>query len=201
MWEKLTMADLDPEQMSQAILELENSQGHLHLTQPKLYTLFTHSFHLLLQRALSERGAYLLRLEDAALASKLIKRAKSAAARKCLEKVLIARKVALGKSLLYLDYFAPNSWGQTMQQQTLTWKMALVVNHADPHQVADPQQAPLSSDLYLTPMCSIFEKICWVAFEQQAPAGFQNFEFSFIKKELDDEENEQNGDWKDELEG
>ena len=96
----------------QTLLEMREFP-HLHLTQPKLFTLSSISIQFLLKYSVSNPGSYIIRIEDGILYDKLVKRSKDLSTRNFLQALLLPRKLKFRDSLFFLDFFNVSTWQRT----------------------------------------------------------------------------------------
>ena len=74
--------DLPKETLYEGVKTLIESEApHIHLSQQKLYTLFSVGFNYLLFRSTKEAGHYIIRVEDSYLLEKLQKKSKDTTTR------------------------------------------------------------------------------------------------------------------------
>ena len=91
--------DLSKEDLYESVKTLvETEEEHIHLDQQKLFTLFSVAFQYLLFKSTKEPGAYILRIEDSALAEKLAKKSKDPSTRRFVQSLLLPRKLKYQKS-------------------------------------------------------------------------------------------------------
>ena len=108
---------------------IETDAVHVHLTQQKLFTLFSVGFQYLLFESTRNPGAYIIRVEDGYLAEKLAKKSKDPSTRKFMQSLMIPRKLKYEKSFFYLDYFHFGSWNMTSEIPREKIKAALIVKN------------------------------------------------------------------------
>jgi len=94
---------------------VETSDQHIHLNQHKLFTLFSIAFQYILFISTKKPGHYIIRIEDAMLTDKLVRKSKDTTTRKFLQSLILPRKLRYGKSMFHLDFFNMNSWSKTME--------------------------------------------------------------------------------------
>lgn len=174
------------------LVEAENK--HIHLSQHKLFTLFSIGFQYLLFRSTKEPGAYIIRIEDSGLTEKLAKRAKDASTRKFLQSLLLPRKLKYGKSTFYLDFFHIGSWALTKSLEPDKIKGALIVKNTSSKPMTelmsteedDPETVQmlesLPKDYYLASLLEFVPKTLTIAFETDFEELVE-VTFPFIKKE------------------
>ena len=105
----MTSGDISKQDLYEGVKTLiEAESNHIHLTQQKLFTLFSIGFQYLLFQSTKKPGAYIVRVEDGILADKLAKKSKDPSSRKFMQSLLIPRKLKYEKSVFYLDYFLCN---------------------------------------------------------------------------------------------
>jgi hypothetical protein len=169
---------------------VESDVNHIHLSQQKLYTLFSIAFQYLLFKSTKEPGAYLIRIEDSILADKLAKKSKDASTRKFLQSLLIPRKLTYGKSTFYLDSFHIGSWSLTSDIPKTKLKAALICKNTSAKPMTeldenDEEENPhinLPEDYYLSSLTDFMPKTVTIAYDHDFD-GLQKIEFPFIKKE------------------
>jgi len=103
---------------------------HIHLTQHKLFTLFSVAFQYLLFMSTKKHGAYIIRIEDSSLAEKLLKKSKDTSTRRFLQALLLPRKLQCGRSCFYLDFFNINTWKMTSEIPREKVKAALIIKNS-----------------------------------------------------------------------
>jgi hypothetical protein len=159
----------------------------IHLNQHKLFTLFSISFQYLLYQSTKNPGAYIIRVEDSALAEKLAKKSKDPSTRKFLQSILIPRKLKFDKSTFFLDFFHFGSWNMTNEIPKEKVRVALVVKNTTTRPLDEipnfqEELSVLPSDYYLTSLTNFAKKTILIAFETNVE-GFQKTAFSVIKKD------------------
>ncbi len=190
------MSELTKQELYESVktlVEMEQHK-HLHLTQHKLFTLFSIAFQYLLYSSTKNPGQYIIRAEDGQLADKLAKKAKDPATRKFMQALLLPRKLTYGKSTFFLDFFPVATWNMTKDLPRDKVRGALVVKNTsvrpmndvmmeeNPEEI-DPLTAHLPKDYYLSSLQEFVPKTLTIAFEEQ----FNNVHevvFPFIKKDV-----------------
>ncbi len=198
--------DLTKKQLYESVKELvENQEPHILLPQQKLFTLFSIALQYMMFTSIKQKGIYLLRIEDANLASKLCKKAKDPISRKFMEKIILPRRTTYQGSSFYMDYFNPNTWGQFLQvtegHKRNQLKMALVVKNTSTNPFAgistEVDEGPeeiisvdsLSNMTFHSTLKSVVPETITIAYNFQIPELSQ-ISFPFI---VDDDEKPLNG--------
>lgn len=139
--------DLSKEDLYEGVKTLvDNDQPHIQLTQHKLFTLFSVAFQYLLYRSTKEPGAYIIRIENSALAEKLSRKAKDDTSRKFLNSLLLPRKLKYGKSMFFIDFFHVGSWNLTNEIPQSKLKGALIVKNTSSTPMSDLFSEDTESD-------------------------------------------------------
>lgn len=164
---------------------LETEAQHLHLDQPKLYTLFSIAFQYMLFRSSNIKGHYIIRIENSFLAAKLARKAKDISTRKFLTQLQLPRKLKYGGSYFHLDFFPIATWGLTKDLPHEKVQGALIVKDAAPPpplgpEDVDEQILALPEDYYLSTLLDFVPKTITIAFEQSFEK-LQPVRFPFIK--------------------
>ncbi len=190
----MAQKDLSKELMYEGVKSLvELETPHIHLTQQKLYTLYSLAFNYFLYQSSKEPGHYIIRIEDSYLLEKLIRKAKDSASRKFLQKMSLPRKLTYGKSMFHIDFFNFSTWSNTNELPKEKIKGALIVKNATKspigHDFTDDEeiQATLKAlppHYYLYSLKEFVPKTITIAFEEEYE-GLKPLKFNFIK---DDEE-------------
>ena len=185
--------DLSKQDLYEGVKTLvENTHPHIHLTQQKLFTLFSIGFQYLLFESTKKPGAYIIRVEDGLLAEKLVKKAKDPSTRKFMQSLLIPRKFKFDKSVFYLDYFHLGSWNLTSEIPREKLRGALIVKNTSTRPMVkidttEDEESNMVLDTiknhdYLNILTELMPKTITIAFEEE----FQSLTpvtFPFIKKE------------------
>lgn len=184
--------DLSKQDLYEGVKALiESEDQHIHLTQQKLFTLFSIGFQYLLFESTRKPGAYIIRVEDGHLAEKLVKKSKDPSTRKFMQSLLIPRKFKYEKSVFYLDYFHFGSWNLTSEIPREKLRGALIVKNTSskPMFEVDIEEEENSTVLdtiknrdYLNVLTELVPKTITIAFEEQYDQ-LTPLTFSFIKKE------------------
>lgn len=170
---------------------IETDALHIHLTQQKLFTLFSVGFQYLLFESTRNPGAYIIRVEDGYLADKLAKKSKDPSTRKFMQSLLMPRKLKYEKSVFYLDYFHLGSWNMTSEIPKEKIKAALIVKNTStkPMMEIDVENDADSTFIdtiknadYLKMLMSFVPRTITIAFEENFE-GTTPVNFAFIKKE------------------
>lgn len=190
----MSSRDLEKENLYNGVKQLvEANSNHLHLDQPKLFTLFSIAFQYMLFRSTKEPGHYLIRLEDSHLADKLQRKAKDSITRNFMSKLALPRRFKYQDSTFFLDFFHVGSWAITNELPKDKIKGAIIVKnttstplsamHTDEEEEETVDiHSTLPEDFYLTSLTSFVPKTVTIAFEQ----NYQDVEvikFPFIKEE------------------
>jgi hypothetical protein len=196
---KMMKKDLSKQSLYDGVKQLvESTDEHLHLAQPKLYTLFSVAFQYLLFKASKEKGHYILRVEDGQMADKLARRAKDASSRKFMYTLLHNRRMKFKNSVIYLDFFNPKSWTFSQDIPENALKLAVIIKNTSDRPM-DPtfdsegategpevpqavEEVDLPKDFYYTSLKEVAKETIIVAFEQ-AFESVKNIEFPFIEIE------------------
>jgi hypothetical protein len=171
---------------------IETDAVHVHLTQQKLFTLFSIGFQYLLFESTRKPGAYIIRVEDGYLAEKLAKKSKDPSTRKFMQSLMIPRKLKYEKSFFYLDYFHLGSWNLTSEIPKEKIKAALIVKNTsskpmvEVHVPEDENDTPVidttKNGEYLKTLMEFVPRTITIAFEEKFE-GTTPLTFPFIKKE------------------
>ena len=135
-------------------------------------------------------GAYILRIEDSALADKLAKKSKDPSTRKFMQSLLIPRKLKYGKSMFFLDFFHIGSWNLTKDIKREKIQGAIVVKNTssrpmDPMEMEEEEENPMAAlpeNYYLSMLSEFVPKTIAIAYEHEFD-GIETMSFPFIKKE------------------
>lgn len=170
---------------------IETDAVHIHLTQQKLFTLFSIGFQYMLFESTRSPGAYIIRVEDGNLAEKLAKKSKDPSTRKFMQSLMIPRKLKYEKSFFYLDYFHMGSWNMTSEIPREKIKAALIVKNTsnklmvelDPDSDTDGILThTIKNGDYLKSLMAFVPRTLTIAFEENF-SGTTPIVFPFIKKE------------------
>lgn len=171
---------------------IETDAVHVHLTQQKLFTLFSVGFQYLLFESTRNPGAYIIRVEDGYLAEKLAKKSKDPSTRKFMQSLMIPRKLKYEKSFFYLDYFHLGSWNLTSEIPTEKIKAALIVKNTSSKPMTEihvPEEGEeglvidtIKNGEYLKSLMAFVPRTITIAFEEKFE-GTTPVTFPFIKKE------------------
>jgi len=187
--------DLTKEQLYEGVKSLvECASPHIILNQPKLFSLFSLGFQYLLFAALKNPGHYIIRIEDAALADKLLKKAKDEMTRKVFSKLMLPRRFKYENSILYLDFFSVGTWNITKDIPAHKLKGALIVKNTSEKAMDDMMtlsdagpDLSLPANFYLTSILDICPKTIFIAYkfknDQLTPV-----QFPFLAQESDEDE-------------
>jgi hypothetical protein len=184
--------DLSKQDLYEGVKTLiEMDAVHVHLTQQKLFTLFSIGFQYLLFQSTRNPGAYIIRVEDGHLAEKLAKKAKDPSSRKFMHSLLIPRKLKYEKSVFYLDYFHMGSWNMTQEIPKDKIQAALIVKNTSSRPMieieleeVDETSFPdtIKNGQYLKTLMECTPRTITIAFEENFE-GTTKLTFPFIKKE------------------
>ncbi|MFT6070882.1 MAG: hypothetical protein ACJAT2_002643 [Bacteriovoracaceae bacterium] len=176
-----------------AIVEAESD--HIHLTQHKLFTLFSIAFQYMLFRSTKKPGAYIIRVEDSLLAEKLARKSKDPSTRRFVQSVLLPRKLKFQKSTFYIDFFHIGSWNLTSEIPKDKVQGAIIVKNTSSKpmmELAAPLEgeegaeedimASLPADYYFTSLRDFVPSSITIAYETELE-GVEPLTFDFIQKE------------------
>lgn len=185
-------SDISKQELYEGVKTLiESPAPHVHLTQQKLFTLFSIGFQYLLFESTKKPGAYIIRVEDGLLAEKLAKKAKDPSTRKFMQSLLIPRKFKFDKSVFYLDYFHFGSWNLTSEIPREKLRGALIVKNTSNKPMTEiidesPETTSVLDTIkngdYLKILTEYVPKTVTIAFEENYDS-LEEVTFSFIKKE------------------
>lgn len=179
------------------LVETDNSEDekHLLLDQQKLFTLFSIAFQYLLFKSTKEPGAYILRIEDSALAEKLAKKSKDPSTRRFLQSLILPRKFKYQRSTFFLDFFHIGSWSLTADIPRDKIKAAIVVKNTSDRPMTEIEMneeeaendpmAALPKDYFLTSLTEFVPKTITIAYEWEEGnhLPLKRVQFPFIRKE------------------
>lgn len=193
----MSRSDLKKQDLYEAVktlVELEN-EPHIHLTQHKLYTLFSIGFQYLLFRSTKNPGHYIIRIEDGGLAEKLARKSKDETTRKFLSRLLLPRKLKYQGSTFFLDFFHVGSWALTNDLPTEKIKGALIIKNTSDRPMTesavleeeeDEATAALLKELprdyFVSSLKSFCPKTITIAHEFELD-DMKTVEFPFIKRD------------------
>jgi hypothetical protein len=190
----MSNGDLTNKELYEGVKFLVDSEkhDHVHLSQHKLFTLFSLAFQYLLYKSTKSPGAYIIRIEDSMLAEKLARKAKDSSSRKFLRTLLLPRKYKYQKSTFYLDFFHIGSWGLTAEIPKGKLKAALIIKNTSSRPMNEMDLVedeegntvhnPLPPQYYLNSLKEAVPRTITIAFEEE----FENSHdiiFPFIKKD------------------
>ncbi len=159
---------------------IEAPADHIHLDQPKLYTLFSLAFQSLLYRASKDPGFYIIRVEDSFLVEKIARKAKDASTRKFISRLATPRKLRFENSVFFLDYFNLSSWSLTKDLPGEKLKFALIVKNTSSRPMIDEiDYRALGEDFYLSTLVETIPKTITIAY-QQSYQQLEPLRFDFI---------------------
>lgn len=175
-----------------ALVEAESESDHIHLTQHKLFTLFSVAFQYMLFRSTKEPGAYIIRVEDSVLAEKLARKSKDMSTRRFIQSLLLPRKLKFQKSTFYIDFFHIGSWNLTTEIPKDKIKGAIIVKNTSSKPMTEFTEfedteevdvmAGLPEDYYFTSLKGFAPKTVTIAYETDLPEVYP-LTFDFIQKE------------------
>lgn len=185
--------DITKENLYESVKTLvETEEKHIHLNQQKLFTLFSVAFQYMLYRSTKNPGAYILRIEDSALAEKLAKKSKDSSTRRFMQSLLLPRKLKYQKSTFYLDFFHIGSWSLTADIPRDKIQGAITVKNTsskpmqeidlDDEETVNPM-AGLPEDYFLTSLTEFVPKTLTIAYDWKNDLPLKEVAFPFIKKE------------------
>jgi len=185
--------DLSKEDLYESVKTLvETEEKHLHLSQQKLFTLFSIAFQYLLYLSTKSSGAYIIRIEDSALAEKLARKSKDPSTRRFIQSLTLPRKLKYQKSTFFLDFFHVGSWSLTADIPKEKIMGAIIVKNTSSRPMVeidleegeetDPM-AGLPEDYFLTSLTEFVPKTITIAYEWQNELPLKEISFPFIKKE------------------
>lgn len=187
--------DLAKEDLYESVKALvEEQEQHILLNQQKLFTLFSIAFQYILFQSMKKPGAYIIRIEDSALADKLTRKAKDPSTRRFMQSLSLPRKLKYQKSTFFLDFFHIGSWAMTADIPREKIKGAILVKNSSskPMQEIDLEEeegpgpmAGLPEDYVLTSLTEFVPKTITIACDWSAIEALPLTEvnFPFIKKE------------------
>ena len=185
--------DLDKSTLYEAVKRLvESPNTHIHLSQQKLFTLFSIAFQYILFRSTKSPGHYIIRIEDSLLAEKLARKAKDETTRKFMGRLLVPRRLAYGNSTFHLDYFPLATWGVTKDLPKEKIQGAIIVKNtshnplideSDFRHITEDEQAIqlFGKNYFLTTLMDIAPTTITIAFDDEFE-GLENIEFDFIEE-------------------
>lgn len=186
--------DLNKETLYEGVkILLECESNHIHLTQQKLYTLFSIGFQYLLFLSTKNPGHYIIRVEDSSLLEKLQRKAKDDSSRKFIQKLALPRKFKYGNSLFHLDFFNFTTWNNTNELPKDKVKAALIVKSTakkpmDIELIADEDEQvaavlqSLPKNYYVESLKEFVPKTLTIAFDEELD-GLTAISFPFITDE------------------
>lgn len=185
--------DLEKTDLYEAVKTLvESPSQHIHLSQQKLFTLFSIAFQYILFRSTKNPGHYIIRIEDPLLGEKLARKAKDETTRKFMSRLMIPRRLAYGSSTFHLDYFPLSTWGVTKDLPKERIQGAIIVKNTSHnplieetdfrHVSLDEQAVELfGAHYYLTSLQDICPKTITIAFNETFE-NCESIEFDFIEE-------------------
>ena len=185
--------DLDKSTLYEAVKTLvETESPHIHLSQQKLFTLFSVAFQYILFRSTKNPGHYIIRIEDSLLAEKLVRKAKDETTRKFMNRLLVPRRLSYGNSTFHLDYFPLATWGVTKDLPKGKIQGAIIVKNtshnplideSDFRHVSEDEQAIqlFGKNYFLTTLMENSPLTITIAFDEEYE-GLEQVEFDFIEE-------------------
>jgi len=186
--------DLSKEIMYEGVKAIVDANSpHIHLSQQKLYTLFSIGFQYLLFKSTKEPGHYIIRVEDSYLLDKLQKKAKDQSSRRFIQSLALPRRLKYGNSVFHLDFFNFSTWANTNDLPKDKVKAALVVKNAtkkpfgeyftdeEDEQVKTMIES-LPEDYYLSSLKQFVPSTIVIAYDEKYE-GVEEVKFGFIKEE------------------
>lgn len=187
--------DLTKETLYEGVKTLvENIDNHIHLSQQKLYTLFSVAFQYMVYMSTKEAGHYIIRVEDSYLLDKLIKKSKDQSTRKFMQSLSLPRRLKYGNSTFHLDFFNISTWAVTNELPKDRIKAALIVKSASkkPFDInltdeeADQELRAVLSSLpkhyYTQLLKGVVPRTITIAFDEDIEE-VSEIKFPFIKEE------------------
>ena len=175
------------------ILDAKNQKA-IHLTQHKLYSLFSIAFQLILFKSTKKPGAYVIRVENSNLIDKLARKSKDPSTRKFIQSLLLPRKLKYGKSTFYLDFFHFGTWNLTSEIDPSKLMGSLIVKRGKSDQLEDFNSVnedgevvenPFPKDYHITGL--VEASPCNIYISHEDPMnGFEEIKFPFIKEDKKD---------------
>lgn len=193
----MSQRDLSKEVLYEGVKQLvETDAPHIHLTQQKLYTLFSIAFQYMLYNATKKGGHYIIRVEDSYLLDKLQKKSKDQSTRRFIQGLALPRRLKYGNAIFHLDFFNLSTWGVTNELPKERLNGAIVVKNATKKPFGDfygqaideedlqlkQMLASLPKDYYYTSIKELVPKTIVIAFEESYE-DVAKVQFSFIKDE------------------
>ena len=183
--------DLNKNDLYESVKTLiETEDKHLHLPQQKLFTLFSIGFQYFLYQSTKNPGAYIIRIEDSALADKLCFKAKDPTSRKFLQSLMLPRKLKYERSMFYLDFFHIGSWNLTNEVPKEKIKGALIVKNTTSRPMSEVEMEDdgllesLPPHYYISMLKDFVPKTITIALDQDfGDLDLQEINFPFIKTE------------------
>ena len=192
----MTSRDLAKDIMYEGVKTLiENEASHIHLPQPKLYTLYSLAFNYFLYNSEKSPGHYIIRVEDSYLLEKLIRKAKDMTSRKFLQKMSLPRKLRYKNSTFHLDFFNFSTWSNTNDIPKDRIKGALIVKNTSKSPLShdfvedDTYQETIKAlpeNYFLESLKEFVPKIITIAYDENFP-DLEIQKFSFIPDESADQ--------------
>ena len=174
---------------------IETDAPHIHLSQQKLFTLFSIAFQYMLFCSTKTPGVYLVRVEDSSLAEKLARKAKDPSTKKFIQNLLTTRKLKYKNSTFLLDFFNLNSWSITAQIPQDKFRAALIVKNTSSRPMAELASdenttleveaefpSPFPEDYYRTSITDNVPKTITIAYGEIFD-NTKQIEFPFIKQD------------------
>ncbi len=183
--------DLTKDALYESVKTLvECDAPHIHLSQQKLFTLFSIAFQYMLFKSTKDKGAYIIRIQDSHLAEKLARKSKDPSTRRFIETLLVPRKLKFKQSIFYLDFFHVGSWTLTNEIPKEKIKGAIVIKNTTSRPMEDLEEeedsimSSLPQDYFYSSIQEITPKSIIIAYDEDFKETTK-IEFPFIKKEKD----------------
>lgn len=188
----MSNSDLTKQELYEGVKTiLEHNESHLHLTQQKLYTLFSIAFNYFLYESQQNPGHYIIRVENSYLIEKLARKAKDITTRKFMDKLNLPRRFKYENSMFHLDFFNFTTWAKTNELPKEKVKGALIVKNANKgpvaHDFIEDESVTeilktLPDDYYYQSLREFVPKTVIIAFEETYEDTIP-LKFGFIKDE------------------
>lgn len=188
----MSKKDLNKETLYEGVKSLVDVEAdHIHLTQKKLYTLFSLAFNYMLYRSSKEPGHYIIRIEDSNLLDKLIRKSKDDSTRKFLNRMQLPRKLKYERSMFHIDFFNFTTWANTNELPKEKVKGAIIVKNANKSPIgsafSDDEMIlqvlkTMPEDFYVSTLTEFVPKTITIAYDETYE-GLEELKFDFIKDE------------------
>lgn len=188
----MSKKDLNKETLYEGVKSLVDVEAdHIHLTQKKLYTLFSLAFNYMLYRSSKDPGHYIIRIEDSNLLDKLIRKSKDDSTRKFLNRMQLPRKLKYERSMFHIDFFNFTTWANTNELPKEKVKGAIIVKNANKSPIgsafSDDEMIlqvlkTMPEDFYVSTLTEFVPKTITIAYDETYE-GLEELRFDFIKDE------------------